>query len=212
MLPVPAGRIREQLLALGSESNKCTILHSITMTSLDGVALLSTGLVEGRDIRDIITPDILSTNLINFIFYSQFPQSNKRITFVDTVLAERIRTCNGDYLSITEDELCGPLFRHVFHSFFDRPQAIFAFCTGGHYMGVHVDFINADGSVQVHSIAYVDSLKWTGETFLTTVAQFLDWLAFQNSSVINWSQCRHISQLSDSMTTQNHTDNNKGRS
>jgi len=45
ILPVPAGRIREQLLALGSESNKCTILHSITMTTLDGVALLSTGLV-----------------------------------------------------------------------------------------------------------------------------------------------------------------------
>ena len=37
---------------------------------------------------------------------------------------------------------------------------------------------------------------------MTTVAQFLDWLAFQNSSVINWSQCSHISQLSDSMTTQ----------
>ena len=56
-------------------------LKTFTRTAGEGVALLESGRVEGQDVRDIITRDVISTNLINYIFFpSSLPPTSMSLS------------------------------------------------------------------------------------------------------------------------------------
>ena len=55
------------------------------------------GCVEGRDIRDLIQPDMMSSNLLDFIFYSQFPSNDNQVTYVSSEVANAVLDCELNF-------------------------------------------------------------------------------------------------------------------
>ena len=79
------------------------------------------GCVEGRDVRDLIQPDMMSSNLLDYIFYSQFPSNHNHVTYINFEVANAILTCdlNFDHLIATE-VLFGPMI-HTVNMIFKAP-------------------------------------------------------------------------------------------
>ena len=52
--------------------------YHTTIGSTDGHVTHEIGCVEGRDFRDLIQPDMISSNLMDYIFTPSFPQRKRK--------------------------------------------------------------------------------------------------------------------------------------
>ena len=171
-----------------------------------GVPIHDIGCVEGRDFHDLIQPEMISSNLLDYIFYSQYPTRQTLVTYINSEVANAVLHCNlnFDYFSSPE-VLCGPLYgplTHTLNIIFNAPTMVFGFCHGEHITGV---IVHAECSVHMYTITdivFLDSMKGEGQGIIDAVVAFLRWLSVQKSITLDISRCHYFRQPTECMIRQ----------
>ena len=85
---------KSDILELCNSVNASHRYHHATIGSSDGYETHEIGCVEGRDFWDLIQQDIISSNLMDYISYSQFPSSQTQVTYISSEVSNAIITCD----------------------------------------------------------------------------------------------------------------------
>ena len=161
-----------------------------TIGSEDGNVTHEIGCVEGRDFRDLIQPDMISSNLLDYIFYSQFPSTQTQVAYINFEVSNAITNCNlmFDNLS-SNDVLYGPL-THTCNTMFKTPIMIFGFCHDQHITGIITYSELRDNSYILRKVVFLDSLQGDGSQSVEAIIAFLQWLSVQKAITLDATTCQ----------------------
>jgi hypothetical protein len=151
------------------------------------------GCVEGRDIRDLIQPDMMSSNLLDFIFYSQFPSNDNQVTYVSSVVANAVLDCELNFESLIANEVLFGFMIQTMNMMFKAPVMIFGFCRGEHITGIIVNSVVNSSAYIIQRLTFLDSLQGDGTRSVDTVLAFLQWLATHKGIMLDTSNIQRDS-------------------
>jgi hypothetical protein len=177
------------ILDMCALTNKSHRFHQNYIGSANGESTYDIGCVEGQDFRDLIQPDMISSNLLDYLFYSQFPYTQNQVAYINTEVSNAIIACNMAFDAlISNDVLYGPL-THTCHIMLTTPIMIFGFCRGEHITGVITHAEIRETSYVLHKVTFLDSLKGNGAQSVEAILAFLQWLSIQKSIQLVTSSC-----------------------
>jgi len=181
---------RSDIQELCNSSNASRRYHQTTIGSSDGLDTHEIGCVEGRDFRDLIQPDMISSNLMDHIFYSQFPSTQTQVAYINSEVSNAIINCNlmFDNLS-SNDVLYGPL-THTCNIIFKTPLMIFGFCHGQHITGIITSSELQDNLYILRKLVFLDSLQGDGSQSVEAIIAFLQWLSVQKAITFGATTCQ----------------------
>jgi hypothetical protein len=148
------------------------------------------GCAEGRDFKDLIQPDMMSSNLLDYIFYSQFPSTQTQVAYISTEVSNAIISCDLRFDELSSNEvLYGPLM-HTCHTMFKTPIMIFGFCHGQHITGIITSSELRDNTYILRKLVFLDSLQGDGAQSVEAVLAFLQWLSIQKAITLEVTDCQ----------------------
>ena len=177
----PKFRIRETCLLV----NKSHRYFHTAIVDEQGTAIHEIGCVEGRDFRDLIQLDMMSSNLMDFVFYSQSPSIQTQVTYINSEIANAVLNCDLNFDPLITNELLFGLMIHTLNMIFKAPVMIFGFCRGKHISDI------TSTTYAINRITFLDSLQGDGTRSVDTVLAFLQWLAIHKDIVHDMSNIQY---------------------
>ena len=131
--------------------------------------------IQGTDIRDLIHPYTLRSDVVDFVLTKMFPRDHPDTLYVGMDFTQCLTDANTPLEGLHSDAILTPKLHAILQRIFTKRITIFTFNRNGHFVGAMLE--RPDTQNAYTKISYLASLKWDGNRVLTSITRLLLWMA-----------------------------------
>ena len=184
-------------------------LHAASTTQNSSTIWQYTGLhpdaaeslhIQGMDIRDLIQPTKLRSNVVDYILQLLYPATHPDVLYVGMDFTQCL---SGEYISVDQiatNPILQPQMDVILSQIFSKQCVVFTFNIDDHFIGVTM---HRHRSSATHiTLHYLDSLKWNGDRIIRSISAFIMCCAQSAGIELRSSDITIVSQAASNMATQ----------